>query len=60
MQTKPTVSVVSGRKSHGYSHSAVNKHNIMIVGHKTSISLENPFWDGLREIAEGENVLYLA
>jgi predicted DNA-binding ribbon-helix-helix protein len=30
---------------------AVIKHSIFINGHKTSLSLENEFWDGLREIA---------
>jgi predicted DNA-binding ribbon-helix-helix protein len=27
------------------------KHSIVIDGHKTSISIEEPFWNGLREIA---------
>jgi predicted DNA-binding ribbon-helix-helix protein len=27
------------------------KRSIVIVGHKTSVSLEEPFWGGLREIA---------
>ena len=27
------------------------KRSIRIVGHRTSISLEKPFWEGLREIA---------
>ena len=31
--------------------SAVVKRSIMIYGHKTSISLEDEFWRGLREIA---------
>jgi predicted DNA-binding ribbon-helix-helix protein len=30
---------------------AVIKRSIFINGHKTSVSLENEFWDGLREIA---------
>ena len=29
----------------------VAKRSIFINGHKTSVSLENEFWDGLREIA---------
>ena len=29
----------------------VIKRSIFINGHKTSVSLENEFWDGLREIA---------
>ena len=29
----------------------VVKRSIIVAGHKTSISLEEPFWQGLREIA---------
>lgn len=32
--------------------SAVIKRSIDIGGHKTSVSLEDEFWDGLRAIAE--------
>jgi predicted DNA-binding ribbon-helix-helix protein len=32
--------------------STIKKRSVVIAGHKTSISLENEFWDGLREIAE--------
>jgi predicted DNA-binding ribbon-helix-helix protein len=31
--------------------SLVTKRSIMIGGHKTSVSLEEPFWNGLKEIA---------
>jgi predicted DNA-binding ribbon-helix-helix protein len=31
--------------------SAVVKRSIVIAGHKTSVSLEDAFWQGLREIA---------
>jgi predicted DNA-binding ribbon-helix-helix protein len=31
--------------------SRIFKRSIMIAGHKTSISLEDDFWQGLREIA---------
>jgi len=34
---------------------SVIKRSIMLVGHKTSVSLEDPFWNGLREIAEREH-----
>ncbi len=27
------------------------KRSVMIAGHRTSVSLEDPFWDALREIA---------
>ena len=35
--------------------SAVIKRSIVLDGHKTSVSLENEFWDGLREIVSREN-----
>ncbi len=31
--------------------SSVAKRNIVIDGHKTSVSLENAFWNALKEIA---------
>ena len=34
--------------------SAVIKRSLVIDGRKTSVSLENEFWDGLREIARRE------
>ena len=33
-------------------HSAVKKRSLVICGHGTSISLEDEFWDALRDIAE--------
>jgi predicted DNA-binding ribbon-helix-helix protein len=35
--------------------SVVIKRSIILDGHKTSVSLENEFWDGLREIVEAKN-----
>ena len=32
------------------------KRSVYIDGHKTSISLENEFWDALREIARQKNL----
>ena len=29
----------------------VSRYSIFIGGHKTGVSLEEPFWDGFREIA---------
>jgi len=55
METKPTIST-SGRQRRHHTYSPVVKHSITLVGHNTSITLENQFWDGLREIADGENV----
>jgi predicted DNA-binding ribbon-helix-helix protein len=32
--------------------SGVVKRSVAIAGHRTSVSLEGPFWDALKEIAE--------
>jgi predicted DNA-binding ribbon-helix-helix protein len=32
------------------------KRSIMIAGHRTSISLEQPFWDELKRLAAGRGV----
>ena len=34
--------------------SLVIKRSIVVAGHKTSVSLEEPFWQGLKEIAHGQ------
>ena len=36
--------------------SQVVKRSIIIAGHKTSVSLEDAFWKGLKEIAKGRSV----
>jgi predicted DNA-binding ribbon-helix-helix protein len=36
--------------------SPVIKRSIVIAGHKTSVSLEEAFWKGLKEIANGRNL----
>ncbi len=36
--------------------SAVVKRSIVIAGHKTSVSLEDSFWSGLKEIAGGSQL----
>jgi predicted DNA-binding ribbon-helix-helix protein len=36
--------------------SSVVKRSIVVAGHKTSVSLEDAFWKGLKEIAGGRNV----
>jgi predicted DNA-binding ribbon-helix-helix protein len=33
--------------------SLVLKRSIVVAGHKTSVSLEEPFWQGLKDIASG-------
>ena len=32
------------------------KRSIVLAGHKTSVSLEDAFWDELKEIASGRNI----
>jgi predicted DNA-binding ribbon-helix-helix protein len=41
-----------GLPSCGMSNPPLVKRSVRISGHPTSISLEAPFWDALREIAE--------
>lgn len=36
--------------------SPVVKRSIVIAGHKTSVSLEDAFWDALKEIASGRRL----
>ena len=36
--------------------SSVSKRSIVIAGHKTSVSLEEQFWDSLKEIASQRGV----
>jgi len=36
--------------------SSVVKRSIVVAGHKTSVSLEDEFWRGLKEIAGGRDV----
>jgi predicted DNA-binding ribbon-helix-helix protein len=35
---------------------SIVKRSVSIAGHRTSISLEEPFWEVLREIAERDKV----
>jgi len=44
------------RKARRNPNSPVHKHSIRLAGNKTSISLENQFWDSLREIARSKNI----
>jgi predicted DNA-binding ribbon-helix-helix protein len=40
----------------GGMKSPVVKRSIVVAGHKTSVSLEDAFWKGLKEIATGKGV----
>jgi len=34
----------------------MKKHSVSIRGHRTSFSLEDPFWQGLRQIAREKSI----
>lgn len=34
----------------------VRKRSVMVAGHPTSVTLEEPFWDALKELAAAEGV----
>lgn len=36
--------------------SAVSKRSLAIAGHRTSISLEEAFWQGLRQLAQSRDI----
>lgn len=36
--------------------SVVVKHSIVIAGHKTSISLEDEFWKGLKQVGKAQKI----
>jgi len=36
--------------------SAITKRSVVIGGHKTSVSLEEPFWNAVREIAGTQQI----
>jgi len=36
--------------------SSIIKRSVVIAGRKTSVSVEEPFWKALREIADGRDV----
>lgn len=38
------------------SEAGLRKHSVLIAGHKTSVSLEDPFWDELRAAAAEKNM----
>jgi predicted DNA-binding ribbon-helix-helix protein len=40
----------------GVMKSLVVKRSVVAAGHKTSVSLEDAFWSGLKEIARGRNM----
>ena len=36
--------------------SSVVKRSVVIAGHKTSVSIEDAFWSGLKQIAHGQHL----
>ena len=44
------------RKKRRYQYSPVLKRSICLARHKTSVSLENQFWQALGEIARKRNI----
>jgi predicted DNA-binding ribbon-helix-helix protein len=34
---------------------AIRKRSVVLAGHRTSVSLEDAFWDALKEIARSQN-----
>ena len=44
------------RDKESVMQSSVVKRSIVVAGHKTSVSLEDAFWSGLKEIAKGRNM----
>jgi predicted DNA-binding ribbon-helix-helix protein len=36
--------------------SLVVKRSVVVADHKTSVSVEDAFWNGLKEIARGRNI----
>ena len=43
---------VNDRNDGGANPQAIRKRSVTIAGHRTSVSLEQAFWDALRQIAE--------
>ena len=58
METKTALSAASVVDQKGRSNLASpnRKRSVSTAGHKTSVSLEDQFWEGLHEIARREGV----
>ena len=50
------ISTATGLEAERPMKSPVVKRSIVIAGHKTSVSLEDAFWKGLKEIAGARNM----
>jgi predicted DNA-binding ribbon-helix-helix protein len=38
------------------TRTAIVKRSVLLAGHRTSVSIEGPFWDALRDIAAGRGI----
>ncbi len=45
-----------GMVSTGSEAAEIKKRSVVIAGHRTSISLENAFWDALRDLAAARDI----
>jgi predicted DNA-binding ribbon-helix-helix protein len=50
------ISTATGLETERSMKSPVVKRSIVIAGHKTSVSLEDAFWKGLKEIADARGM----
>jgi predicted DNA-binding ribbon-helix-helix protein len=50
------ISTATGLETERPMKSPVVKRSIVIAGHKTSVSLEDAFWKGLKEIADARGM----
>ena len=46
----------AARRGEGPMKSPVVKRSIVLAGHETSVSLEDAFWEGLKDIAKARRV----
>ena len=44
----------AARRGEGAMKSTVVKRSVVLAGHKTSVSLEDPFWEGLKDVAKAK------
>jgi predicted DNA-binding ribbon-helix-helix protein len=45
------IRLAEGHQGEGAMKSPVIKRSVVLAGHKTSVSLEEPFWQALKDIA---------
>lgn len=50
------MTMTEARSTNSNSASAIQKRSVRIAGHPTSISLEDAFWDALRDIASQRQI----